>query len=545
MGDTSEKMRLRNNKDAKKDNEPKKKSSKDKNTITKPKKAKKLPPPEDPYDDDFAVDTDEMDIEMEDDDEEELDLTQIMFEEAMGGDMKDLSKKEKDKLFATFKEMNKKATDLPTMKQVLELKIDDSLKQQLFVKLMKIEQEFPYTKDYERMRTELWSDFHNFQHEDQEIVKLQMELETKNEEGFKERILKSNHSRSVKASLYERYQYLMTLAPSDSEHAKLSNLLETALAIPTEIVRSSFDTDPPQDILKRLQSYFDSKLYGQEGPKEELLSIVASKLRNPTSTRNSIALLGPPGVGKTELAQLLATGLDLPFFKISLGGVKDPAFIDGSDYVYVGSGPGLFIKGLKEMKSKRGVFFLDEIDKMGKPDDGSASPDSSLHHILDFTQNKDFHDKYIPDIGVDLSQCIFIFSLNDETAISGSFRDRIPMVTVEGYTGPEKIVIMNKYLLPTACKNCGLGSTDVTVSEEAIIQLNEQLYNNSKSGVRQLQERMDRLVRHLIYYQMIGKHIKGYGEVSFPYHIADLKHLKAIFQVNVSSDNGAWRSLYL
>lgn len=463
---------------------------------------------------------------MEKDEEDRL-----MFEEMIA---EEISDEEMDRLYGEFRRMINNATSLPTMKEVLELEVDEELKQDLFVKMMKIEHEDPYTREYDVLRQEIWTDFNNFRDNNVEMMMMQKKF-GKSKDSFKDRILKSNHPESVKASLYERYQYLVTLSPSDSEHAKLSNMLDTALSIPTNIKLSSFDTKSPSEILRDLKNCFDSKLFGQKGPKDELLSIVASKLLNPESTRNAIALLGPPGVGKTELARLLAKGLDLPFCQISLGGVSDSSFIDGSAYVYVGSGPGMFVNGLVKMKSKRGIFFLDEIDKMGKEEDRSL--ESSLHHILDSTQNSDWRDKYIPEIGIDLSQSIFVMALNSESSISGSFRDRIPIVRVCGYSYLEKKEIVNKYILPSSCRNAGLKEGDVVLSDQTIFNLDYQLYGGEKSGVRQLQEKIDRLVRHLVYYHLVGE------PVSFPYIVRDFSHMKSIFQVGEDQDR--WRDMYI
>jgi ATP-dependent Lon protease len=148
-------------------------------------------------------------------------------------------------------------------------------------------------------------------------------------------------------------------------------------------------------------------------------------LNNSKYKNKFIGLVGPPGVGKTAISSIIAKSLNLPFKHISLGGIKDASVLIGHSSTYVGSKPGLLVNTLNEMKYLNGVILLDEIDKVGSDFNDKKSISSVLIHLLDKSQNKSFQDSFMPEVPIDMSNVLFIVSMNDVNKIDKILKDRL------------------------------------------------------------------------------------------------------------------------
>ena len=241
----------------------------------------------------------------------------------------------------------------------------------------------------------------------------------------------------------------------------------------------------------------DKDHYSLEKPKERIVEFFSvrelAELRGIQKNEAKgviLCFLGPPGVGKTSLANSIATALKRPLVRIALGGLEDVNELRGHRRTYVGAMPGRIVQGLIEAKKMDPVIVLDEIDKVGRSQRGD--PTAALLEILDPEQNDSYRDYYL-NFHIDLSKAIFIATANDAGRIPAPLRDRMEFISLTSYTPNEKFEIAQRYLIPQELKKHALRKGEFSISNSALKKLIEEY--TRESGVRNLRRKLAALMR--------------------------------------------------
>ncbi len=315
------------------------------------------------------------------------------------------------------------------------------------------------------------------------------EVNSKDDEvvKFKKRVTKLKCNNKVKERINREISRYEAVNSNSPEIGIIRDYLDWMLNIPW----NNFTKDCSD--LEKVKNNLDSSHYGLEEVKERIIEYLAVK-QNTNNLRSPIlCFVGPPGVGKTSLAQSIAKSLNRKIAKISVGGINDEAEIIGHRRTYIGANPGRIIQGIRKAGTTNPVFIIDEIDKMTK--DIKGDPASSLLEVLDPEQNDKFSDHYIEE-EFDLSKVLFIATANYIDQIPYELRDRLEIINLSSYTEYEKLDIAKRHLIPKELEEHGLTTLQVQITDNAILTM---IRNYTKeAGVRELERVIATLLRKIV-----------------------------------------------
>ncbi|MEU3997469.1 endopeptidase La [Streptomyces fungicidicus] len=337
-------------------------------------------------------------------------------------------------------------------------------------------------------------------------------------DDYRARVEAADLPEKVREAALKEVDKLERSSDQSPEGSWIRTWLDTVLEMPwNERTEDAYD-------IRGARAVLDAEHAGLEDVKERITEYLAVRKRRSDRGLGVVggrrggavlALVGPPGVGKTSLGESVAHAMGRKFVRVALGGVRDEAEIRGHRRTYVGALPGRIVRAVKEAGSMNPVVLLDEIDKVGS--DFRGDPAAALLEVLDPAQNHTFRDHYL-EVELDLSDVVFLATANVLEAIPEALLDRMELVRLDGYTEDEKVVIARDHLLPRQLERAGLAAEEVTVDEGALRKLAGEY--TREAGVRTLERSLARLLR-----KVAARHELGERELPFTVTAADLRDL--------------------
>jgi len=292
-------------------------------------------------------------------------------------------------------------------------------------------------------------------------------------------VIPEEHAKTVQREM----KRLRNLNPQAPEANVVRTWLETLSELPWQD-----RAEAPVD-LQAVSDHLETDHFGLDDVKRRILEHMAVLKLAPEARGTTLCLVGPPGVGKTSLAQSVADATGRPLVRVSLGGVRDEAEIRGHRRTYVGAMAGRVMSAIRKSEVKNPVVVLDEIDKVGVSN-WAGDPQAALLELLDPEQNDRFQDHYV-DLPFDLSEALFIATANQLTPLSAPLRDRLEIIEVTGYTDEEKVQIAQRHLWPKQLDRHGL--SDIAVDDGQMLQIVRDY--TREAGVRKLEQQLKKLLR--------------------------------------------------
>ena len=380
----------------------------------------------------------------------------------------------------------------------------DSITERLRRVLVLIDTEMELQETQRRLQLEVKEEIDRNQREyflREQIKALQKELSGSDDEedeveAFRQKLEDLNLPEAAMKEATRELNRLARMHPDSAEASVIRTFLTTMTELPwNDRSVDQLDIDKAADVL-------NEDHYGLEQVKDRILEYLAVRklksekveegdLDDGDANKGPILLFaGPPGVGKTSIAQSIAKSLGREYVRISLGGARDESDIRGHRRTYIGSMPGRIIQGIRQAGTKNPVFLLDEVDKLGASYQGD--PSSALLEVLDPAQNHSFVDHYL-GVPFDLSEVLFVATANYANQIPEALYDRMELIEFSSYIEQEKLEIAKRYLMPRQIRENGLEPRQINISDGAISRVISRY--TREAGVRNLERQIGTLAR--------------------------------------------------
>ncbi|MBE0492103.1 MAG: endopeptidase La [Sulfurospirillum sp.] len=400
----------------------------------------------------------------------------------------------KEQAYALFCEEDTESRVLMLVEFLIDIieanKLQKEIKTKVHSRIEKVNKEYFLKEQLKQIQQELGSDNQREEEIQEYRDKLEIKKDTMDEDAYKE--------------IKKQIDKLSRMHPDSSDANMIQSYLDWVIEIP-------FDQLAKKDLdILEVKAQLDRDHYSLEKPKERIEEYFAVRellarrgIKDKTGRGAILCFAGPPGVGKTSLANSIAKALKRELVRIALGGLEDVNELRGHRRTYIGAMPGRIVQGLIEAKQMNPVMVLDEIDKVAKNYRGD--PTAALLEILDPEQNNRFRDYYL-NFNLDLSKVVFIATANDVGSIPAPLRDRMEFIFLSSYTPQEKLEILKKYLIPQELKKHGLKNSEITFSKTAL----EIIIANytREAGVRNLRRRVAEILRKVAKQLLIDPSIK-------------------------------------
>ncbi len=412
------------------------------------------------------------------------------------------SREELQDVLETFDLQGRIDKALVLLKKELDLsKLQNSINQKIEATISKTQREFFLREQLKTIKKELG---------------LEKDDKTCDLEKFETRLKKRKVPPDVMTVIKEELEKLSVLEVQSAEYAVCRNYLDWLTTVPWGIFSTGAAEGVDMDFAKKV---LEEDHYGLNDIKERILEYIAVGKLSGGVKGNIVCLVGPPGVGKTSIGKSVARALKRPFYRFSVGGMRDEAEIKGHRRTYIGAMPGKMIQALKFTQTMDPVIMLDEVDKMGSSYHGD--PASALLEVLDPEQNKDFLDHYL-DVRTDLSNILFIVTANVLDTIPEPLKDRMEILRLSGYILEEKVQIAQKYLIPRNRKEMGLKFAETDFNRGALAHIINGYAR--EAGVRSLENYIKKVLRKVAV-QVVNANEKK-EKVKFPKQLITEKNLE-------------------
>ncbi|HVV14343.1 endopeptidase La [Amycolatopsis sp.] len=360
-----------------------------------------------------------------------------------------------------------------------ELEVTDTIRKDVAEGMEKQQKEFLLRRQLEAIRKELG----------------ELDGGSDEDDDYRARVEKADLPEHVRKAALSEVDKLERTSDQSPEGGWIRTWLDTVLELPWQI-----RTEDVHDIAGA-RAVLDADHAGLDDVKERIIEYLAVRNRRAEAGLGQIggrrsgavlALVGPPGVGKTSLGESVAKAMGRKFVRVALGGVRDEAEIRGHRRTYVGAMAGRIVRAISEAGSMNPVVLLDEVDKVGA--DYRGDPTAALLEVLDPEQNHTFRDHYL-EVELDLSDVVFLATANALETIPGPLLDRMELVTLDGYTEREKVIIGRDHLLPRELERAGLAAGDVTFTDAALSRIAAEY--TREAGVRNANRTLAKVLRKI------------------------------------------------